>query len=231
MAPENYSIVFLNKCFYLVHNFDKNMKILNLYAGIGGNRKLWENAEITAIELDEKITNLYKNLYPSDNVICTDAHNYLLHHYKEFDFIWSSPPCQSHSRFIRSGRNRKPTFADLRLYEEILFLTYNYPGSWIIENVIPYYTPLITPTAKLGRHLFWSNFDINTDIEIPKLHGFFKDQNKEMKKLLHNWLDIHFDEVIYYGKNHCSTQILRNAIHPILGKHILDQFLTLNIKK
>lgn len=32
------------------------MKILNLYAGIGGNRKLWGNEhEITAVELDPDI--------------------------------------------------------------------------------------------------------------------------------------------------------------------------------
>ena len=31
------------------------MKVLNLYAGIGGNRKLWTNCEVTAVELDQKI--------------------------------------------------------------------------------------------------------------------------------------------------------------------------------
>lgn len=32
------------------------MKILNLYAGIGGNRKKWgDDHEITAVELDEEI--------------------------------------------------------------------------------------------------------------------------------------------------------------------------------
>lgn len=67
------------------------MKILNLYAGIGGNRKLWgNNYEITAIELDEKIAAVYKELYPNDNVIVADAHTYLLKHFREFDFIWSS---------------------------------------------------------------------------------------------------------------------------------------------
>ena len=32
------------------------MKILNLYCGIGGNRKLWSgDHEITAVEIDENI--------------------------------------------------------------------------------------------------------------------------------------------------------------------------------
>ena len=49
------------------------MKILNLYAGIGGNRKLWENVSVTAIEYDAKIAEIYKDLYPNDEVIVTDA--------------------------------------------------------------------------------------------------------------------------------------------------------------
>jgi len=75
------------------------MKILNLYAGIGGNRKLWGNAhKVTAIEIDPKIAEIYQEFFPKDTVIITDAHQYLLEHYKEFDFIWNSPPCPTHSK-------------------------------------------------------------------------------------------------------------------------------------
>lgn len=80
------------------------MKILNLYAGVGGNRKLWgDNHEITAVELNPSVASCYKDLYPNDTVIVGDAHQYLLDHYQEFDFIWSSPPCQSHSDIRRMG--------------------------------------------------------------------------------------------------------------------------------
>lgn len=76
------------------------MKILNLYAGIGGNRKMWgDNHEIVAVEYDETIAKIYKDHFPNDEVIVADAHQFLLDHYKEFDFIWSSPPCQTHSSF------------------------------------------------------------------------------------------------------------------------------------
>ena len=80
------------------------MKILNLYAGIGGNRKLWGNDhEITAIELRPEIAAIYQDFFPNDHVIVGDAHLYLLEHYREFDFIWSSPPCQTHSRIRACG--------------------------------------------------------------------------------------------------------------------------------
>lgn len=75
------------------------MKILILYAGIGGNRKLWGNEhEITAVEIDPDIAKIYKDFFPDVNVIVADAHEFLLKHFKEYDFIWSSPPCPSHSR-------------------------------------------------------------------------------------------------------------------------------------
>ena len=41
---------------------------------------------------NEKIAKIYKYNFPNDNIIVTDAHEYLLNHFKEFDFIWSSPP-------------------------------------------------------------------------------------------------------------------------------------------
>jgi len=181
------------------------MKILNLYAGIGGNRKFWGNEhEITAIEFDEKIAQMYKERFPNDIVIVTDAHQYLLDHYKEFDFIWSSPPCQSHSRtnyFLNAqGIVRYP---DMKLYQEILLLQNFYKGKFCIENVIGYYKPLIEPII-IGRHYLWSNFKISK-IEQPhddigKMCG--KNQTA--------------------GKKHITE---RNAVNSDLGLHILNTAL------
>ena len=111
------------------------------------------------VEIDPKIAEIYQQQYPDDEVVVGDAHEYLLQNANKFDFIWSSPPCQSHSRLIRSGRNRKPRYPDFKLYEEILFLEHDFDGKWVVENVVPYYKPLIQPSSKVGRHLFWSNFD------------------------------------------------------------------------
>ena len=50
------------------------MKVLNLYAGLGGNRKLWENVEVTAVEMNEEIAGIYKEYFPQDVIIVGDAH-------------------------------------------------------------------------------------------------------------------------------------------------------------
>lgn len=50
------------------------MKILNLYCGIGGNRKLWgNNHEITAVENDKNIAKIYKKFFHNDKVIISNS--------------------------------------------------------------------------------------------------------------------------------------------------------------
>ncbi len=141
------------------------MEILNLYSGIGGNRKLWgDEHNITAVEFREDIADVYRHYFPNDTMIVGDAHQYLLDNYKRFDFIWSSPPCQTHSRArfwgFRNSDKVEKKYPDMKLYQEILFLDNYFDGLWIVENVKPFYEPLIRPKRELGRHLFWSNFNI-----------------------------------------------------------------------
>lgn len=193
------------------------MKILNLYSGIGGNRKLWGNEhEVTAVEFDENIAAVYKDLFPNDNVIVGDAHQYLLDHFKEFDFIWASPPCQTHSSFRQNigvrFRGVKPVYPDMKLYQEIIFLKYNFEGKWVVENVNPYYTPLIEPNVELDRHKFWCNFDIGkAEFVRPKLRAAQIPQLQEAYG---------YDLSEYKLPN--KRQVLRNCVLPEVGKHILD---------
>ena len=137
------------------------MKILNLYAGIGGNRKLWgNNHEITAVELDPKIAKIYQDFFPNDKVVVADAHQYLEEHFSEFDFIWSSPPCPSHSRVRKvTTHQNKPIFPNMMLYEEILFLQGYFKGKYCVENVRAWYKALVPP-QELALHWFWANFEI-----------------------------------------------------------------------
>ena len=195
----------------------KILKILDLYGGIGGNRKLWgDDYEITVIENNKEIAAVYKKFFPNDEVLITDAHDFLLEFYKDFDFIWSSPPCQSHSSFRQNicvrYRGTKPVYPDLKLYEEILFLQANFKGKWVVENVKPYYKPLIEPTSKLDRHLFWSNFEI-------KDKTFKKDNIRKIQiPGLQKKYGFNLDNFRIKNKR----QVLRNCVEPEMGKYILD---------
>jgi DNA (cytosine-5)-methyltransferase 1 len=199
------------------------MKILNLYAAIGGNRKYWDNNQITSVEINPKIADIYSKLYPEDKLIIGDAIEFLLNNYQNYDFIWISPPCQANSRMIRSGKNRKPRLPDLTLYELKIFLDYNFKGKYVIENVIPYYKPVMHPTAKIGRHLFWANFDIDENIKINQPKNFIKLGTVKGSEHLKEWLGIYYEGNIYYEDNHDPCQVLRNCVHPEIGKHILNQ--------
>ena len=192
------------------------IKVLNLYAGIGGNRKLWRDVEVIAIEINKEIAKIYRDFFPNDKVIITDAHKFLLKHFKEFDFIWSSPPCQTHSSFRKNicveFRGTEARYPDMSLYQEILFLQSHFKGRWVVENVKPYYKPLIS-AKEIQRHLFWSNFLLHANSFLKK-DNIRKVQIPDLQKLYG------FDLSKYKLEN--KRQILRNCVLPELGLHIFN---------
>jgi DNA (cytosine-5)-methyltransferase 1 len=191
------------------------MKILNLYAGIGGNRKLWgDEHEVTAVEINESIAKIYKDLFPEDEVIIGDAHQYLLENYKDFDFIWSSPPCPTHSRMCYSFSKRK--YPDMSLYEEIIFLKHWFKGTWVVENVVSYYEPLIKP-QKISKHFFWSNLKIPTFKGLrPKVRN---DKGQTFKVKAKAW-DINIKN--FHGYKGDKRTLINNCVSNKLGEHILN---------
>lgn len=197
------------------------MRVLNLYAGLGGNRKGWSGVSVVAVENDPRIAAVYARLYPQDEIIVSDAHDYLLHNADRFDFIWSSPPCQTHSKMMKATRHKSKRYVDMSLYQEILFLQHFYSGLYVVENVVPFYTPLIAPKI-VGRHTYWANFDVGEYVESPP-KDFINLSNLAGKQKLMDWLGIHYAENIYYGTNHCPAQILRNCVHPNEGAAILSR--------
>jgi len=201
------------------------MKILNLYAGIGGNRKLWGNEhKVTAVEINPEIAKIYKDFFPNDEVIVGDAHKYLLEHYKEFDFIWSSPPCPTHSKlrynFVDTNQGGKAIYPDMKLYEEILFLKHYFKGKWVVENVKSYYEPLIKP-QELSRHYYWSNFYISKakfdKITITLTNGSNPETDKEQIERLEKQLGFNLSRY-----NIDKRTILRNCVEPKASLHIFN---------
>jgi DNA (cytosine-5)-methyltransferase 1 len=198
------------------------MKILNLYCGIGGNRKLWgDEHEITAVENVPEIAKIYQDFFPNDKVIIADAHQYILDHFKEFDFIWSSPPCPTHSicnHFLQAQGNIR--YPDMSLWQEIVFLQKWFKGKWVVENVKSYYPPLWKPKL-LDRHYFWSNFDIpNFKVErnfnICKARASIRKNQEEDIRELENYHKIKLPE-----NSKDQRLLLRNCVYPELGLHIL----------
>ena len=196
------------------------MKILNLYAGLGGNRYGWgDGHEISSIELDAKIIQIYRNRFPKDHAVCQDAHDVLeeCHHWP--DFIWSSPPCQTHSSFRQNicvrYRGTKAVYPDMKLWQEILFLQANATCDWVVENVKPYYTPLVAPSFTIGRHYFWSNKVIDTSLFVPRKSNIRTAQIKDLQ----TYHDIDLKDIKINNKR----QILRNMVDHEVGTFVMEE--------
>jgi DNA (cytosine-5)-methyltransferase 1 len=211
----------------------KKYKILNLYACLGGNRYKWDEVakeagiglEVTAVELDEEAARLYQERFPNDKVVVADAHQYLLDNFKEFDFIWSSPPCPSHSR-ARFARKNTTTaiYPDLKLYEEVLFLENYFDGKYVVENVIPYYEPLV-PAQKRGRHLYWTNFTLPNDLKERK------SSIMESKDEVSKWCEFHDYNFRKYKGTQSVQKMARNLVDYEAGRTILETFLGITRKE
>jgi DNA (cytosine-5)-methyltransferase 1 len=208
----------------------EDVRILNLYAGIGGNRKLWgDEPDVTSVEYNEEVAEVYRDYFPDDTVVVDDAHDYLLNHFDEFDFIWASPPCPTHSKMQRTfvngdtgiNKDREAVYPDMRLYQEIILLDNFFDGSYVVENVDSYYDPLIEP-QKVARHYFWSDFDISDDVSIPELD--IQGQPERYEEMYD------YDLSDYsFSSDYPKVKILRNCVHPKLGKHILEHAVNSNL--
>lgn len=211
------------------------MNVLNLYACLGGNRYKWDEVakearidlKVTAVEYDKEIAQAYQDRFPNDIVIVADAHQYLLDHYKDFDFVWSSPPCPSHSKIRitqKTRENFKAIYPDMKLYEEIIFLDNYFDGKYCVENVTPYYEPLI-PAQKRGRHLYWTNFTLPNDLKERKLDGILCTMIDEHKKLEK------FHDIKVSANLGGYRDVLRNLVDYEAGKTIFEIALGIVNKK
>ena len=203
------------------------MKVLNLYACLGGNRYKWDEVaeqagielQVTAVELDPELARLYQERFPNDTVIVADAHQYLLDHFDDFEFVWTSPPCPTHSRLnsMIVKNQGKPRYPQMMLYEEIIVLMQWFKGKFVVENVIPYYEPLI-PAQKRDRHLYWSNFTL------PNKLG---DRKKQDLNLI-NFEDLcsfHEIDISSYQGSQPKMKIAKNLVDYEAGRTIFETAL------
>lgn len=215
----------------------KKVKILNLYACLGGNRYKWDEVskeanieiEVTAVELDEELAKLYQERFPNDKVIIADAHKYLLENFKYFDFIWSSPPCPSHSKVRVTQKTRENfnfIYPDMKLYEEIIFLDNFFEGKYVVENVTPYYEPLIQ-AKKRGRHLYWTNFNLPSYLRERKLNGILCLMEKEIETLS----EFHDYDFRKYKGEQRLDKIARNLVDYEAGRTIFETYLGITKKQ
>lgn len=199
------------------------MKILNLYAGIGGNRTFWDGHDVTAVEACPEIAEVYQKLYPSDTVVVADALTILEHNFANYDLIWASPPCPSHGQYRHNvgviGKGFDPVMPDMSLYSQIVFLQHYAKGQWVVENVKPYYEPLIKPSFEMQRHYFWANFFVPP-----------KDFEKSAIRTKNKISDFAGHEIIAGSKIKNKRQVLRNCVNPWVGKHILESALNSIVK-
>lgn len=203
---------------------NKSPKVLNLYAGIGGNRKLWDDVtdvDVTAVEWDGDKADVYRDYFPDDTVIEADAHEYLLDHFQEYDFVWASPPCPTHSKIRKitsgGGEQNDPVYPDMSLWQEVIFLDGYFTGDYVVENVRTWYDPLIKP-QEVGRHYFWSNYALPSITVEPQ-----KNQSKSVAEFEDK---LGYDLSSYDIANDKKLKMLRNCVDPQLGKHIFESRTT-----
>jgi len=212
---------------------DEQLKILNLYAGIGGNRRLWDNVNVTAVENDPDIAAVYRDHFPDDTVIEGDAHEYLINHLSEFDFIWSSPPCPTHGQMEAVNHAQHGArYPDMDLYQEIIILKNRaeYHGfNYCVENVVSYYDPLIEP-QKQDRHYYWSDVNIPA-VETPTLRKRGS-ENRDSRPDVGSAFSykrhekvLGFDLSSYDISQSKKEKMLKNCVQPEEGKAILESVI------
>lgn len=107
-------------------------------------------------------------------------------------------------------------YPDMKLYQEIIFLDNFFQGKYVVENVIPFYPPLI-PAKKRGRHLYWTNFNLPNKINERHNPGFTRVKNHiEVMSKFHD-----YDFNKYKGEQR-RKKIANNLVDYEAGKTIFE---------
>jgi DNA (cytosine-5)-methyltransferase 1 len=120
---------------------------------------------------------------------------------------------------------RKMEYPDMKLYQEIIFLDNFFEGKYCVENVIPFYEPLV-PAQKRGRHLYWTNFNLPTNLNERKNPDLARE--KDLINSLSKFHDYDFRK--YKGKQSVQ-KMARNLVDYEAGRTIFEIALGIVSKK
>ena len=104
----------------------------------------------------------------------------------------------------------------MKLYQEIIFLDNFFNGKYVVENVIPYYKPLIEAKER-NRHLYWTNFNLPNIVSKSKNPDLSRTKN--LISVLSEFHDYDFRQ--YKGEQRMN-KIARNLVDYEAGKTILE---------
>jgi len=175
---------------------------------------------VTAVEYKKDVLETYGQLFPTDELVHGDAIEYLENNFEQFDFIWASPPCPTHSKMRKFGVSIgqvKPVLPDMTLYGIIVFLKTFFKGLWCVENVNPYYIPLIKPSVALGRHSFWTNYNVP---EMNFVYDVLKIQGE--KGIVRNNKPTPMSELVENKKLKNKKLAIDNCVDSEIGKYLLE---------
>jgi len=201
------------------------VRVLDLYAGLGGTdkgiRKVAAEKNIKldyyAIEIDPAVCQAHKKNHLESNVICADVKDWL-DKVTDFDFVWASPPCQTHSinNYSNKAIGYKTKPVDWSLWHVIDILQRAETIPFVVENVKIWYNEPFKHNFKLDRHYFWTNLQL-----VP-----FDYHKKPAKEWCHisvkDWQEYHQLEPATTGD---KRQQLRNCVHWSIAAGIFEQFL------
>ena len=110
----------------------------------------------------------------------------------------------------------------MKLYQEILLLEHFFKGKYCVESVIPFYEPLI-PAKKRGRHLYWTNFNLPSDLNGRNAFNFIHSKVSDLSEF-HD-----YDFKKYKGLQRVD-KIARNLVDYEAGRTILETALEIQRK-
>ena len=204
------------------------MKLLDLYCCEGGAGYGFQQAgfHVTGVDLEDQPRH-------NGSFIKSDAIEYLLDNFMDYDFIHASPPCQKYSKSSMQFRILGKSYPDLISATRKALISTGKPYS--IENVPG--SPLINPIVLCGtmfgiptyRHrLFETNWILNQPI-----HPLHLAKNAKMGRKIKEGEFIqyvgHFSGVKlvqdFTGCHWMSQYGLAQSIPPQYTKYIGQQFL------